>query len=149
MVRSLGTVVEMFKNKGKHTEPENYRPISLLNTAYKLFARLLQTRLADAIDSQLRKTQYGFRAKRSCSQPIHIIRRIMEQAEATKSPLHMLLLDWEKAFDKIHPQALLTSLKRYGVQQQIIDIIAQIYANPLFRVQAAGTQHHPQSIHRH
>ena len=94
------------KGKGSHTDPEMYRPISLLSTAYKLFARILQSRLEAGIDSHLRSTQYGFRSNRSCSQPIHIIRRLMEQAEAVKDPLYVLFLDWEKAFDEIHPQAI-------------------------------------------
>ena len=59
---NLATVVEIYKGKGSHTDPEMYRPISLLSTAYKLFARLLHARLEAAVDHKLRSTQYGFRA---------------------------------------------------------------------------------------
>ena len=48
---SLAAVVEIYKGKGSHTDPEMYRPISLLSTAYKLFARLLPTH-----DSRLQST---------------------------------------------------------------------------------------------
>ena len=41
------------------------------------------------------------------------------------------MLDWEKAFDKIHPEALLTALTRYGVPP---------YSSPQFTVSAAGKQ---------
>ena len=40
------TVVGIYKGKGAHTDPAMYRPITLLNTTYKLFARLIQTRMA-------------------------------------------------------------------------------------------------------
>ena len=57
-------VVAIFK-KGDRMDPSNYRPISLLDTCYKLYARILQRRIADAVDSCIRKTQYGFRKGRS------------------------------------------------------------------------------------
>jgi len=133
---SKATVVEIYKGKGSHTDPEMYRPISLLSTAYKIFARVLQTRLEKAIDHKLRVTQFGFRSNRSTSQPIHIVRRLIENAEAHGDTLYSLFLDWEKAFDKIHPQALLTSLQRFGINQEYINIIQSIYDHPAFTVRA-------------
>ena len=78
-------VVEIYKGKGPLTDPASYRPISLLSTSYKLFAKLLHSRLQAALDDRLRETQYGFRATRSTSQPIHIIRRLMERADLIKN----------------------------------------------------------------
>ena len=135
---SEAVVVEIYKGKGSHTDPEMYRPISLLSTAYKLFARLLQSRLETAIDHKLRHTQFGFRKNRSTSQPIHIVRRLIEQAERKNESLYSLFLDWEKAFDKIHPQALITSLRRFGVQPEFVNLIGNIYATPQFTVRAQG-----------
>ena len=98
-------VVEIYKGKGPLTDPASYRPISLLNTSYKLFAKIIHARLQAALDDRLREAQYGFRATRSTSQPIHIVRRLIERAEATGKTLYTIFLDWEKAFDKIHPDA--------------------------------------------
>jgi hypothetical protein len=41
----LAIVAEIYKGKGNHSDPEMYRPISLLSTAYNIFARVLQKRL--------------------------------------------------------------------------------------------------------
>ena len=97
---------------------------------------------AAAVDltPRLRETQYGFRATRSTSQPIHIIRRLIERAEATGQSRYTILLDWEKAFDKIHPEALLTALTRYGVPAHFTALIKNIYTSPQFTVAAAGKQ---------
>ena len=133
-------VVEIYKGKGPLTDPASYRPISLLNTSYKLFAEIIHTRLQPALDDRLREAQYGFRAACSTSQPIHIIRRLIERAEATGQSLYTILIDWEKAFDKIHPDVLVTALTRYGVPPHFTAFIRNIYTSPQFTVAAAGKQ---------
>ncbi len=55
-------VVMIFK-KGDNTKFENYRPISLLNTMYKLMAVIVQRRTAAQLDRYLQSTQCGFRKK--------------------------------------------------------------------------------------
>ena len=92
-------VVSLYK-KGNPELQENYRPISLLNTYYKIIAGAVQRRLAKALDKLLTKTQFGFREKRSTVDAIFIARRIQELAERRGDTGLMLLLDWEKAFDK-------------------------------------------------
>ena len=56
----------------------NYRPVSLTNISYKIFASMKQSRLEQYMDSRLRSTQFGFRKRRSTSQPIHVLRRLLE-----------------------------------------------------------------------
>ena len=47
-------VILIFK-KGDSSNLENYRPISLLNTCYKIFAAILQKRIAKTLDPFLQK----------------------------------------------------------------------------------------------
>ena len=90
---ALARVAEIFKGKGDATDPSSYRPISLLSAVYKVYARLIQRRLAAAIDNRLLDTQFGFRADRSTTDPLHIIRRIQDMYEAKGSEPYILLLD--------------------------------------------------------
>ena len=64
--------------KGDSANLDNYRPISLLNSTYKMFAAIVQRRLAKTIDPLLQKKQYGFRKDKSTRDAIHCIRRAME-----------------------------------------------------------------------
>ena len=94
--------------KGKTEQPENYRPIALLIIGYKLMASMIQKRLPEAVDDRIDPAQFGFRKGKSTSQPIHIYRRVQEIHEEAGLELVTILLDWEKAFDKIRQGRLRT-----------------------------------------
>ena len=83
------------------SHPASNRPIALTQTSYKIYAALLQRRLQQGLESRIRPHQYGFRPHKSTSQPCHIIRRILELYERQGETLHLLFLDWAKAFDTI------------------------------------------------
>ena len=98
-------VVLIFK-KGDSSNWGNFRPISLLNSTYKIIAAMLQRRIAEKINGRLQQTQYGFRKKKSTAQAIHIIRRLIEAGERADQRLYLMLLDWEKAFDRVSQERL-------------------------------------------
>ena len=76
----VADIVMMFKGKRKDpTLPTSYRPISLINTVYKIYACLLHSRLKAAIDDRDSLVQFDFRtAGRSVSTPSFVIRRLLE-----------------------------------------------------------------------
>ena len=135
----LSEVVMLLKDsKGDQLSVENYRPISLTDVFYKIYASLLQQRLAHYIDPRIRETQFGFRRGRSTSQPIHILRRIIETHERQDSPLHVLFVDWAKAFDSVSFSSIEQSLLRLGVPDPFVKAIMAIYSAPRFRVKDSG-----------
>ena len=106
-----GEIIALYK-KHNPSKPENYRPISLLNTAYKLYAALLCTRLQIGLRDRTRPNQYGFQADKSTADAIHIIRRIQDLFKYHHDdPLYLCFLDWEKAFDRVSPEALVIALR--------------------------------------
>ena len=72
--------------KGAHDNPENYRPISLLNTCYQVFASVIQVRLA-AIENYIGDTQYGFRSKRSTAEPLFCVHLLTDYAQQRARPV--------------------------------------------------------------
>jgi len=79
--------------KGDHENPENYRPISLLNVTYKLMAYIIQERISEKLDDFLGNLQSGFRKGRSTIDPIFCVRRIQDIAEHGHDRLIMIMLD--------------------------------------------------------
>jgi hypothetical protein len=75
--------VALIYNKGDPSDCGNYRPICLLNAAYKSFAMILLLRLLRAgADERIRPSQFGFRRKRSTEDALHCARRAIEKAWA-------------------------------------------------------------------
>ena len=68
MEETLQVSIAMMRKKGDTADLDNYRPIALLNAQYKIYAAILQRRIANALDSKLQKTQYGFRQGKSTTQ---------------------------------------------------------------------------------
>ena len=74
------SVVLIFK-KGNPASCANYRPISVLSIAYKVFTAMMKNRLLDAgIDHFLWPSQYGFRKARGTTDAIFVGRRLIETA---------------------------------------------------------------------
>lgn len=113
---------------------ENYRPIALLNTVYKIYAAIIQRRLSDQLDKFLQKTQFGFRKDKSTADAIHCIRRIAEHGEQTQTKTLLVLLDWEKAFDKISRETLYIALEKMNVPIKMQNIIKSLYTNTQFNI---------------
>ena len=132
---NLARIASIYK-KGDSANLANYRPIALLQTIYKVVAALIKERVDAGLDGIITKTQYGFRRGRSTSQAIFIARRLLDLAESQKSNMSVILLDWEKAFDKIDHDRLLEALQRLGIQGNMLKLISMIYQTPKFKVVA-------------
>ena len=128
-------VVTLFK-KGNTEELGNYRPISLLNAVFKIYCAMIKNRIEAQIERFLNRTQYGFRKGRSCSQALHLIRRILDIGESTNKNIILVFLDWEKAFDKINHQRLFQALKRIGINEHYLQVIENLYLNPCFKTKS-------------
>ena len=132
-------VVMIVKNYSKDARLlANYRPISRTNISYKIFASMIQSRLSHLLDDRIRPTQFGFRKNRSTTQPVHILRRLLEIHERQPSPFHALFLDWSKAFDSVTFTAIHSALEFMGCSSHMVRVIMALYARPSFRVRDAG-----------
>jgi len=94
--------------------PENLRPLSLLETLYKIQTRILSTRLVKTLDQVLVADQHGFRPGRStqtCSLPFL---ETIHEANSTGKPLQLLSIDIKSAFDSISPELVKQVMHKLG-----------------------------------
>ncbi|PSN53384.1 hypothetical protein C0J52_03797 [Blattella germanica] len=111
--------------KGDKMNCANYRPIALLNIAYKIFAILLNKRLIDTIKNKLEDFQMGFRENRSTKDNIFIVQQIFEKCHEYKIDLHNVFVDYSQAFDSVNRNKILQCLKYYEVPSKLIQLITQ------------------------
>ena len=132
-------VVSLYK-KGDPSRQENYRPISLLNTFYKIVAAAIKIRLEEGLEEKIANTQFGFRKGKSTTHAMFVARRIQEYAERAGLPGTMIFLDWEKAFDKIRHDWLLEVLDSYQIPSKIRNFVSKLYERPRFKVEVEGRE---------
>ena len=77
---------------------------------------MFENRLAEGLEIFLMKTQYGFRKGHSISHVVFLARRLQSLAEVSGKPILIVLLDWEKAFDRIR---LFESMRRLKIPTNI------------------------------
>jgi len=91
-------------------------------------------------EERLSQSQFGFRRGRSTTDAIFLVRRRMGLALAQRfGRTAFLALDWKRAFGSINTDAMLVGLRRFGVPEPFLQIIASIFGNRRFRV-ADGVQ---------
>ncbi|CAL5220132.1 g2089 [Coccomyxa viridis] len=96
-----GRITLLYKGKGlDRALPASYRPITLLNTDYKLAARVLADRLGPLLNHVVDSTQTGFLPQRWIGDNILAHLEIIAWYQRTQQPGVLLFLDFEKAFDR-------------------------------------------------
>lgn len=99
--KTNGLLVKLSK-KGDLSWCENWRGISLLPIASKIFCRVILNIMKDAVDKVLRNEQAGFRSSRNSTDQIATLRIIAEQSVEWQSSLYINFIDFEKAFDSVN-----------------------------------------------
>ena len=75
----------------------------------------------------LQKEQAGFRHNRSCIDQINTLRVIIEQSVKFQSPLYMLFVDYQRAFDSLGRAWIWDELKARGLPSKLLNIIKEGY----------------------
>lgn len=121
------------ENKDK-LECGNYRPISVLNTDYKLFTSILSKRLETILPDLINTDQTGFIRQRQTLDNIRKTLHIMKHAKQNNLEIVLLSLDAEKAFDSVRWAFLYKVLSKFGFHPNIVDTFAALYSKPTARV---------------
>ena len=117
----------VYKKRGDIKNLKNWRPISLLNTDYKICSKAITLRLSKVLDSIIDPDQTCSIPGRSISNNIVTLRDTLEYIEVTNETGILLSLDQEKAFDRVDRAFLMDLLKRFGFGPDFCKWISTFY----------------------
>ncbi len=128
-------ITAVFKS-GAKSDMSNYRGITVGPVFAKLFATIIERRLASWAEEHGVKArgQAGFRKNYCTTDNIFVLRSLIEKQEQTRQKggsgkLYCCFVDFSKAFDTV-PRALLWQvLEDLGVQGRGLDIIKSMCAH--------------------
>ena len=89
----------------------NYRPLSLLNSDYKVLSKIIASRLEKIIPKIIHADQTGFVKNRQGADNVRRLFHIIDIAKRQNHPLVILSMDAEKALDRTEPGFLFETLR--------------------------------------
>jgi hypothetical protein len=126
--------------------PNEYRTLTLLNTDYKLLARLISNRLRPWLSHILTASQYCGRQGNTIFDAVVTVRDAVAHATATRTPLCVVTIDFQEAFGNISHTYLFAVLQKHGFSEQFQRRLKRMYDSSQSVVQINGYASSPVSI---
>ena len=112
----LARISAIYKGKGSKSNPDNYRPISVLSAVARLFEKLVHQQLFPHLKGLLLNNQSGFKPGHSTETSLlNTTNKWIINIDNGCLNL-TLLLDLRKAFDTVDHKILLKKLDYYGIK---------------------------------
>lgn len=128
-------IITLIPKKGNSFDLDNKRPISMLNSDYKLFTKVLCNRLKPIMPRILGPGQSACVEKSSCVDNLTLLRNIIVKANKCKKFKGIILsVDLEKAFDRVDHEFLWKILEKFGFPDMFINCLKKLYKNATSKV---------------
>ncbi len=144
----LGLMKIIYKRKGDKTELKNFRPITMLNTDFKILAKVLANRLRNVMPNIIETNQaYGVKGK-DIADVTSSIRDIVGYIKEEEKSAYVISMDFEKAFDRVEHGFLFAVLKEFGFGSNFIKWISVLYRDILTKVKCNVFLTQPFKVHK-
>jgi hypothetical protein len=121
-------------NKGDRLNCNDSRLITLLNTAYRIFAILLNKRLMETVENKLEDNQIGFCPNRFTIDNNFIVRQIFEKSYEYNIDLYNIFVDYTHAFDSVYQNKIIECLMKFEVPDKLIRLIVLTLTHTTARI---------------
>ena len=111
---------------GPSDDPLKYRPLAMLNTDYKLFAKVLANRLRRVVRHLLHPDQHAFVPGRTIHEAIDVLAACWLQHADTGDPTDpaaVVMLDFAKAYDSLERDYLYAVLDNMGLPPRFTQFV--------------------------
>ena len=111
----------------KAMECNEYRTISLVSHAAKILLKVIKKRITPLIEKRISENQLGFRKGKGTREAIFIARILSERNIEKIKTIYLCCIDYTKAFDRVRHDKLIEIMKRTGIPNHEIRLIANLY----------------------
>jgi len=123
-------VLTLLPKAGKDlTKIKNWRPISILNVDYKIYAKILANRIKPVLPSIINRDQTGYIQGRLIGENVRTVKDIIDYFKDKNTESVLLFVDFEKAFDSLEWDFLSHSLESFGFGMNFIHYVKTLYSH--------------------
>lgn len=138
VTQQQGLIVCIPKENKSRKLLKNWRPITLLNTVYKIASGSIANRMKQVLTKLISPDQTGFIEGRFIGENTRLVYDMLQYTEDQNIPGLLLLIDFEKAFDSLSWSFINKVLKLFNFGPSIRNWITVLYNNSCSAVTQCG-----------
>ena len=116
-------LIKLLFKKGDHRELKNWRPVSLLNTDYKILSKILTNRIYTVLPMIVPEEQKcGIKGRKMTD----VIRNLASYKDHAMNGF-FVLVDQAKAFDRVNHEYLFMTMEALGFKGRFLDLTRMLY----------------------
>ncbi|GFW24409.1 RNA-directed DNA polymerase from mobile element jockey [Trichonephila clavipes] len=144
----MAVVIPILKLNSDYSNPQNYRPISLLSSLSKAYEFVILNHLNQHCLARniIIPEQHGFVTKCSTVTQLLRVTELVHTGFQNHQATGMLFVDIAKTFDKIWHDGLISKMMRLGFSDQILKIIHSYLNSREFRVRVENCLSSPRPV---
>ena len=146
--QSTGLITCLLKTGKARNLLKNWRPISLLNTTYKIISLCITNRLRPVLNRIISQVQKGFLKGRSIADCTRVMYDIIWNCEHKLTDGLILLIDFEKAFDSLSWDYIHETLTKFNFGENFKKWITMFQQHSNSRIILNGHLSDPFNLHR-
>jgi hypothetical protein len=141
----LDGVISLLYKAGDRCSAANYRPITLLNTDYRVLAKALAARLQRVLGRVVAGSQSAFVAGRHIARNVFALQALPAALPSDSGAL-IAFVDFAKAYDTIDRPFLFAAMEALGVGPVFLGWVRRLLANTRARALVNGFLSRPASF---
>eukprot|EP00253_Pinus_taeda_P024410 PITA_24410 len=124
------TFLALIPKENRPTSFYTFRPISLCNSSYKIFMKIIASRLQPLLPSLISENQGGFLSNRQIHDSITLVQEAIHSSISRQEKGFVLKLDLANAFDRVRHSFLFAVLRKMGFNFAFISTITACISGP-------------------
>ena len=131
-------IVKLLHKKRDFKDLKNWRPISLLNTDYKILSKIMVNRLTPLFQKHILPQQNAGLPRRRIENVHYNIQALLELANQRKEEMIIMTIDFEKAFDKVSHHFIFKIMEKLKIGNKNLGFIKLFYKKIFSKIEING-----------